>query len=457
MEIFRSHLFGRRVAVPCLLAMMAFLSVAAPVRAASYDCAKAGTRTEHMICGDAGLSTLDERLGNRYMRARGKAADPNALRGEQRAWLRNVRNACTNAACLKAVYNARVAELTKIGWMTEEKARAICERVAAANIDGSYHNSFREVDPDEEIVIDSAPGLQGYRIGHPLNVDYDGDGEVEKLNSMGQYGGTCQSYSVSLIVDITKGEPEINPAFDLEWQAGHQQFLIVDGEPVFARTPNDPKSVLHLDWLTPAGGVMPLCSIAIKRERRLETAKSENPALCRAVAENTVEFLSWSLASEEINRKSAAAEPGRATISSMSLDIDVDGDDDTIAWVNYSSSAGCGYEHHWLVEMSDDLISVAESPLNSVLIDKGPHIGAAGRWREWAPSAGSPHTGWDSPRIFIFDGKPYILGRAGYGSDSAAVISVWGGEERTWCEYEYPARPKNSNIRHYPIQPPSGE
>ena len=430
-------------------ALLALALLAAPANAASFDCAQAGTAVEHMICGDEALSALDELLGDRYVRALKKGEDPKAVKAAQRAWLRETRDACGDAACLKSAYEARVAELTKIGWMTDEKARAICERVSAALVDGSYHGAFRKTGPDEIIEIDRVPGLQGYN--GPLNVDYDGDGTVERLGSFGQYGGTCQSYSVSMILDITDGEPETDPSFDLEWQAGHQAFLVVDGEPVLARTPNDPKSVLGLSWLTPAVREAPLCSIAIKRERRLETTESEKAALCGAVAENAVEFLAWNPASKEINRTSEAADPGRATISSMSVDIDTDGDDDTIAWVNYSSSAGCGYEHHWLVEMSDDLMSVAESPLNSLLIEKGPHIGADGRWREWGPLPGSPRAGWDKPRIFMFDGKPYILGRGDRVSEGAAVVSVWGGEERTWCKYSYPERPVDADIGYSPV------
>ena len=433
---------------------VAFLALlAAPAQAAGFDCAQAGTEIEHMICGDAELSKLDELLSDRYVRALKKGEDPKAVKTAQRAWLRETRDACGDAACLKSAYEARVAELTKIGWMTDEKARAICERVSAALVDGSYHGAFRKTGPDEIIEIDRVPGLQGYN--GPLNVDYDGDGTAEKLGYFGQYGGTCQSYSVSMILDITEGEPETNPSFDLEWQAGHQAFLVVDGEPVLARTPNAPKSVLLLDWLTPAGRSKPLCSIVIKRERRLKTVSSENAALCRSVAEGAVEFLSWNPPPMDLIGRPAAAMSGEERVQSISVDIDADGDDDTIAWVNYGSSAGCGYDHHWLVEMSDDLMSVAESPLNSVLIDKGPHIGAFGRWREWAPAPGSPQADWDRPRIFMFAGKPYILGRAGYRDDGAAVVSVWGGEEKTWCEFSYPEEPVGADIGYQTISPPA--
>lgn len=436
-------------------AILALFLLAPAAQAASFDCAQASTEIEHRICGDAELSALDETLGDRYVRALAKADDPRAVKTGQRAWLRGPRDACADATCMKAAYAARIADLTKIGWITEEKAKAICERVAAAKLDGSYHGAFRRLDQGEVFEIDPGPGMAGYSPGGGgLVIDYDGDGKLEKLGWTGPPSrGTCLAYSdFDMIVDITEGLPEPDYYEDkLTPEMGRQVFLVVDGEPILARGQSSP----YLDWLTPAGGAMPLCGIGIKRERRLKTVKSESPALCRAVAGNAVDFLPWSPVPEETGKKSAAGFDVGTRISSMSLDIDADGEDDQIAWVVYSSSAGCGYNHQWLVEMSPDLMSVTESPLNSVLIDKGPHIGAYGRWREWAPSAGSPHAGWDSPRIFMYDGKPYILGRAGSGG--TAVISVWGGTERTWCEYSYPALPVSSSIRHYTIQPPSGE
>lgn len=444
---------------PLALALLVLALFAAPAHAASFDCAQAGTEVEHMICGNAELSKLDELLGDRYVRARGKAADPDALRGEQRAWLRDVRNACANAACLKAAYETRIAELTRIGWMTEEKARAICERVAGAKVDGSYNAAFRKTGLDEEIVIDPEPGLQGYRTGPPLNIDYDSDGKVEKLVEMGQYGGTCQLYTVSKIVDVTEGEPEQNPAFDLEWRWGHEVFLIVDGEPVFARTPNAPRSVLQLAWLAPSGTRLPLCSISVKHERRLNTVTSKDPALCQAVSARSVTFVPWEEALDQAPKILRDIPIGRFVndMARLSVDLDMDGDTDVISWVNMATTAGCGWGYHNLVEMTPDFAALEDSPLNTILTGRAitdfPH-GA----REWDPRPDSPLGEDGKPRIFIFDGKPYILGRAGkYARESAAVLSLWGGAERTWCEYEYPAQPVSADIRFYPVQPPAGE
>ena len=94
--------------VLCLAAALAGTSA----WAASFPCEKASSKAEVLICKDAEVSTLDEHLGQYYAGA--SAALPGAascLRDNQRTWLRTVRNACGDAACLKQAYLRRLAEL----------------------------------------------------------------------------------------------------------------------------------------------------------------------------------------------------------------------------------------------------------------------------------------------------------------------------------------------------------
>ena len=50
----------------CILNLFGLLVLTLPVQAASFDCAKAGTKVEKLICGDAGLSKLDDELAAAY-------------------------------------------------------------------------------------------------------------------------------------------------------------------------------------------------------------------------------------------------------------------------------------------------------------------------------------------------------------------------------------------------------
>jgi uncharacterized protein len=95
--------------------LLAGLTAATPAaRAASFDCAKAKAPVEKMICSDAALSDLDGRLAVTYRRALGLAADPEALKAEQRAWLTGERKSCTEVACLKQAYQKRLTAVEQL-------------------------------------------------------------------------------------------------------------------------------------------------------------------------------------------------------------------------------------------------------------------------------------------------------------------------------------------------------
>lgn len=95
------------------LALVA-LSVGFPAQtttAASFDCSKARTTTEKLLCADPTLSRLDEQLDDAYHSAQRRAESRTALRDAQRTWLSTRRDICTNAACLRAAYLDRIQAL----------------------------------------------------------------------------------------------------------------------------------------------------------------------------------------------------------------------------------------------------------------------------------------------------------------------------------------------------------
>ena len=80
---------------------------------ASFDCAKASSAQEKMICSDRELARLDVDLAKAYGKAREAAADPKALQAEQLQWLRSTRKSCSDKACLADAYRSRTAELSR--------------------------------------------------------------------------------------------------------------------------------------------------------------------------------------------------------------------------------------------------------------------------------------------------------------------------------------------------------
>lgn len=87
----------------------------ASASAASFDCGKAKTKTEKMICADAELSALDDILSTAYKSAHGRVEDKSGLRQSQRDWLSSyVRAVCADSACLKKAISERIAVLNEI-------------------------------------------------------------------------------------------------------------------------------------------------------------------------------------------------------------------------------------------------------------------------------------------------------------------------------------------------------
>lgn len=97
-------------AIPLVL----FLFASTNVHSASFNCQKASTSIEYLICGDATLSSLDEQLASLY-KGKLKGADPatkEQLVLAQRQWIEG-RNYCSGIDCLKAKYEERIAEISQ--------------------------------------------------------------------------------------------------------------------------------------------------------------------------------------------------------------------------------------------------------------------------------------------------------------------------------------------------------
>ncbi len=99
------------------------ISASAPVGAASppasapwapsFDCSKASTSAERLVCTSRELSDADLRMAQAYKAAMSKAADRDSLRDAQVAWRKNERDVCADVACMLAAYQNRMARLTR--------------------------------------------------------------------------------------------------------------------------------------------------------------------------------------------------------------------------------------------------------------------------------------------------------------------------------------------------------
>jgi uncharacterized protein YecT (DUF1311 family) len=87
-------------------------AIAGEINAASFDCKKATSEVEKIICSDDELSRLDESLNKVYLQALKRTDIKEQTIESQKQWLREVRNECQDADCLKEAYETRIWELS---------------------------------------------------------------------------------------------------------------------------------------------------------------------------------------------------------------------------------------------------------------------------------------------------------------------------------------------------------
>lgn len=100
----------KKIASPSLVFLLLFLSHDSFT--AGFDCAQARAGVEKTICASPELSRLDEQLSERYQAALQAGV---AVKKQQQAWLRDVRNRCREPDCLLNAYRQRIAELSPAG------------------------------------------------------------------------------------------------------------------------------------------------------------------------------------------------------------------------------------------------------------------------------------------------------------------------------------------------------
>lgn len=92
----------------CLLFGFLFLCVTNVSFAAGFDCRKATSSVENMICNDEELNSLDDSNTNLYYEV--KKLRP-GIAVDQKDWLKNIRNKCADKLCLVKTYSERNKQL----------------------------------------------------------------------------------------------------------------------------------------------------------------------------------------------------------------------------------------------------------------------------------------------------------------------------------------------------------
>jgi uncharacterized protein YecT (DUF1311 family) len=157
------------------------------VMAASFDCKKAVSTIEKMICADSRLSSLDEELQKGYQNAMDvvKPSVKQKLIAEQRNWITYVRNICADGSCLSKVYTARIDLLAKT-------RRVLVDNAVCSIPDGGSCRSvvyFR--DPSYRMASFNQSLVSNKRSARVIGCERLIDLPVGFANSNDSFGGYC--------------------------------------------------------------------------------------------------------------------------------------------------------------------------------------------------------------------------------------------------------------------------
>jgi len=147
------------------------------VAAASFDCQKAKSELEHVLCDNAELSLLDSRLGGTYntLTKMLNSAEVKQLRAAQTAWLGTRITECTakSVDCLKRLYQKRIDTLS---------FRALPEykTSAAGKVAGTYKKGKNMDLSVEALSANSiAVAMLGAGEGGRWTCDFSAEGELK--------------------------------------------------------------------------------------------------------------------------------------------------------------------------------------------------------------------------------------------------------------------------------------
>lgn len=112
--------------------VLGVLGIHTAAQAVSFDCSKATSKVEIMICGDAGLSQLDEDLSSAYKAVLHDEKQSNIARQSQKQWIK-LRNTCQDSACVKSSYEERLVALNSLSaqgsYFVDTPARSVDEEL----------------------------------------------------------------------------------------------------------------------------------------------------------------------------------------------------------------------------------------------------------------------------------------------------------------------------------------
>lgn len=118
---------------------------------ASFDCSKAKSDVEKMICKDDELSVLDKKLSLVFKEALQSTENKEQLKKEQLSWMKE-RNQCKDTVCIQIYYIRQIQTLSKIILDNAEAQKLLV-------LGDSYFTSYQQSNKED----DKIKGLKAYQ------------------------------------------------------------------------------------------------------------------------------------------------------------------------------------------------------------------------------------------------------------------------------------------------------
>jgi len=415
------------------LSWLAFLTTS---QAASFDCRKASSAVEIIICspGNSELQNLDREMNSAYLTVLQDEKQADAILHSQKQWMKK-RDTCTNEDCINQAYKERLKVLTTAQWknapplISASKAEAICKEVLELANSGylksqllKFSNASEE---DFEKWNRKKKEYSDSRLVGIQDVDYMHDGKLRHLGLI-ESSGSCHGTGIE---DLGRNNnallgfsgDEIEADDNLRWAGWgrNQYFLFVQDEPIvidasFSQSNDD---LALVSWFG-EGQQRPLCAYSALGKVNVEAVESKEPDLCKAVTTGTAEFVD-----SDKNSKQELAETLKYMAFNQAevftIDLNDDGTKDKLFFSDYSSGGGCGGDRQSLSILKPSTIKNQSEPLDILLNN---FSGPLSRYSEV----------WRDMQVLTYANKPYLLSN---GPDGVGVYSVWNNQIQTWCKY----------------------
>lgn len=366
---------------------LASLALQVAAQAASFDCMKAATNIEKLICSDSTLSKLDEDLSSAYKAAFKNHLQSESIKQKQKQWIRD-RNACLDNSCLQTQYKARIAQLS-----SSANGALACQIVADYANRGELKKLYVPKDKNIQEKVGKLFGQTYHPGGTSWLVDLNDDGVLDPflINVEGtahiSNGHAISGNDAKDVVDIDSNESDL-------------ALLAVNGKYyVLTSNGSDLKQLLHMtkDRFEAA------CEFIPRNKPLIEITKGKDNPVCNAASTGNVKHVDF----KPVDYKTVL----NTEVYSVraSADIDNDGKSENITLINYESGAGRG-NSSFMVRVVDK-----DNPQHAVAINNMLESFDGYNVRQG---------------VFIYDGLTY------FDEASSGVILIKNGQAEEICDWK---------------------